>query len=323
MSENQNITDVNQESTSTASITETTTKPITKIGQVTIIGKPNAGKSTLLNSILGVKLSIVTPKPQTTRKNVLGIYSENNTQIIFVDTPGIIKPKYEMQNIMMNYVDRSLDETDVICIIIDLSEYKTDKEYFHSSVIEKINNAKKPVILLLNKIDTFLDIKSILPIMAKFQAEGIYKEIIPISARKSSNIDEVIKAIEKYLPEGHFLYDEETLSTQTERFFVSEIIREQIFLKFSEEIPYSTEISITEFKERENGKWFINAEIIVEKKNQKMIMIGKNGDKIKAVGEKAREAIEEHLQMPIYLELFVKVRDNWRENPTLLKSYGY
>ncbi len=323
MSENQNITDVNQESTSTSSITETTTKPITKIGQVTIIGKPNAGKSTLLNSILGVKLSIVTPKPQTTRKNVLGIYSENNTQIIFVDTPGIIKPKYEMQNIMMNYVDRSLDETDVICIIIDLSEYKTDKEYFHSSVVEKINNAKKPLILLLNKIDTFLDIKSILPIMAKFQAEGIYKEIIPISARKSSNIDEVIKAIEKYLPEGHFLYDEETLSTQTERFFVSEIIREQIFLKFSEEIPYSTEISITEFKERENGKWFINAEIIVEKKNQKMIMIGKNGDKIKAVGEKAREAIEEHLQMPIYLELFVKVRDNWRENPTLLKSYGY
>lgn len=323
MSENQNITDVNQESTSTASVTEPTTKAITKIGQVTIIGKPNAGKSTLLNSILGVKLSIVTPKPQTTRKTVLGIYSENNTQIIFVDTPGIIKPKYEMQNIMMNYVDRSLDETDVICVIIDLSEYKTDKEYFHSSVIEKINNAKKPVILLLNKIDTFLDIKSILPIMAKFQAEGIYKEIIPISARKSSNIDEVIKAIEKYLPEGHFLFDDETLSTQTERFFVSEIIREQIFLKFSEEIPYSTEISITEFKERENGKWFINAEIIVEKKNQKMIMIGKNGDKIKAVGEKAREAIEEHLQMPIYLELFVKVRDNWRENPTLLKSYGY
>ena len=320
MTENQNITDVNQE---TISKETTNTNTITKTGQVTIIGKPNAGKSTLLNSILGVKLSIVTPKPQTTRKTVLGIYSENNTQIIFVDTPGIIKPKYEMQNIMMNYVDKSLDETDVICVIIDLSEYKTDKEYFHSSVVEKIKNAKKPVILLLNKIDTFLDIKAILPIMANFQEEGIYKEIIPISARKSSNIDEVIKAIEKYLPEGHFLFDEETLSTQNERFFVSEIIREQIFLKFSEEIPYSTEISITEFKERENGKWFINAEIIVEKKNQKMIMIGKNGDKIKAVGEKAREAIEEHLQMPIYLELFVKVRDNWRENPTLLKSYGY
>lgn len=303
--------------------TDNTTSINTKMGQVAIIGKPNAGKSTLLNSILGVKLSIVTPKPQTTRKTVLGIYSEGNTQIMFVDTPGIIKPKYEMQSMMMDYVDKSLDETDVICLLVDLSDFKKDKEYFHCSVLEKVQKAKKPVILILNKIDTFTDIKSILPIMAEFQQVGIYNDIIPISARKSSNIDDLIKTIEKYLPKAPFLFDEETLSTQNERFFVSEIIREQVFLKFAEEIPYSTEISITQFKERENGKWFISADIIVERKNQKIIVVGKNGEKIKLVGEKARTAIEEHLQMPVYLELFVKVRENWRENPAMLRSYGY
>jgi GTP-binding protein Era len=272
---------------------------------------------------------------------------------MFVDTPGIIKPKYEMQSMMMDYIDRSLAETDVICLLVDLADLKREdsrreetkredtksenskgddkksidvksaKEYFHSSVIEKVKNAKKPIILILNKIDTFIDIKSILPIILHFQNEGIYDEIIPISARKTSNIDELIKCIEKYLPEAPFLFDEETLSTQNERFFVSEIIREQVFLKFAEEIPYSTEISVTQFKERENGKWFISADIIVERKNQKMIVVGKSGEKIKLIGEKARVAIEEHLQMPVYLELFVKVRENWRENPAMLRSYGY
>jgi len=295
----------------------------TKVGQVSIIGKPNAGKSTLLNSILGVKLSIVTHKPQTTRKRVLGIYSDEKKQIIFVDTPGIIKPKYEMQSIMMDYVNKSLEETDVILVLVDLSKYKSDSDYFHSDVIQKIVSAKKPVILLLNKIDVFEDVKDTLPIIAKFQSTGIYNEIIPISARKTANIDVVLDIIEKYIPLSPMLFDEETLSTQNERFFVSELIREHIFLKYAEEIPYSAEVVITEFKEREIGKWYIAAEIVVEKKNQKMIMIGKNGDKIKLLGEKARKSIEEHLQTPVYLELFVKVRDNWRENPNLLKSYGY
>lgn len=295
----------------------------TRTGQVTIIGKPNAGKSTLLNSILGVKLSIVTPKPQTTRKTVLGIYTEDNLQIVFTDTPGIIKPKYQMQSMMMDYVDRSLEETDVICLLVDLSEYKIGQEYFHSSVIEKIKRAKKSTILILNKIDVFKDIKSVLPVIAEFQKTGLYDEIVPISAKKSANTYQLIASIEKYLPEAPFLFDEDTLSTQNQRFFVSEIIREQVFFKFSEEIPYSTEVTITEFKERETGKWYISADIIVERKNQKMIVVGTNGEKIKELGEKARVLIEEHLQMPIYLELFVKVRDNWRENPNMLRSYGY
>ena len=255
-------------------ITNTAKTLNTKVGQVSIIGKPNAGKSTLLNSILGVKLSIVTHKPQTTRKRVLGIYSDDKKQIIFVDTPGIIKPKYEMQSMMMEYVNKSLDETDVILVLVDLSKYKSDVDYFHSEVTQKIVSAKKPIILLLNKIDEFTDVKETLPIIAKFQSTGIYNEIIPISARKTSNIDVVLDTIEKYIPLSPMLFDEETLSTQNERFFVSELIREHIFLKYAEEIPYSAEVLITEFREREVGKWYIAAEIVVEKKNQKMIIIG-------------------------------------------------
>lgn len=294
----------------------------TKAGFVTIIGMPNAGKSTLLNSILGDKLSIVTDKPQTTRKQVLGIRSDKNNQVIFLDTPGLLKPRYEMQRSMMRYVNDSLETADIITIIWDLEKDK-DKFDLLDRRFEFLGKIKKPKILLLNKIDTYDNIKEILPIIAKASEKGIFDEIIPISAIKNASVDEYLEVLKKYLPESPFYYDPELLSTQSERFFVSELIRENIFKRFREEIPYSTEVSIVEFKEREEGKWFISADIIVEKGSQKGILIGKKGAKIKEIGEVSRKAIEEHLQMPVFLELFVKVREKWRDKPNMLKNMGY
>jgi GTP-binding protein Era len=295
----------------------------TKAGYCAIIGKPNSGKSTLLNSITGAKLSIVTPKAQTTRKRVLGIFSSDTTQVIFLDTPGLLKPKYKMQDKMMDYVDTSTVEADVVTFIIDVEKFRDFKSYFKGEHLQKFMNINKPIIVLLNKMDLMIDKRNILPIIAEVNKNLKCHSIIPISALKNEHLDLFIKEIENFLPEGPFLYDPEQLSTLPERFFVSELIREVVFKKFYDEVPYSAEVNITEFKEREMGKWFISAEIIVERDTQKAMIIGKYGDKIKEVGELARNEIEKHLEMGIYLELFVKVRKNWKDNPTFLRSYGY
>ena len=294
-----------------------------KAGYLTIVGKPNAGKSTLMNAILGTKLSIVTQKQQTTRKPVLGIYTKDNCQIVFTDTPGILKPKYEMQRSMVAYIYSAIEDADIIAIIYDVVKFKYDGDHFPKDFIEAIKKSRKPVFLLLNKIDLLKDVKKVLPIIESFSKLGFFDEIIPISAIKEASIDVFLKTAEKYIPESEFYFDPEDLSTQSERFFVSELIREIVFKEYHEEIPYSTEVNIPEFKEREEGKWYISAEIIIERKSQKPIIIGAKGEKLKRVGERSRMAIEEHLQRPIYLDIFVKVRDKWRNNKTLLKSYGY
>jgi GTP-binding protein Era len=294
-----------------------------KAGYLTIVGKPNAGKSTLMNAILGTKLSIVTQKQQTTRKPVLGIYTKDDCQIVFTDTPGILKPKYEMQRSMVSYIFTAIEDADIIAVIYDVVKFRYDGDHFPKDFIEAIRKSGKPIFLLLNKIDLINNVKEVLPIIESFSKLGFFNEIIPISALKHASIDTFIKTAEKYLPESEFYFDPEDLSTQSERFFVSELIREIVFKEYHEEIPYSTEINIPEFKEREEGKWYISAEIIIERKSQKPIIIGAKGEKLKRVGERSRKAIEEHLQKEIYLELFVKVRDKWRNNKTLLKSYGY
>lgn len=295
----------------------------TKSGFVAIIGKPNAGKSTLMNSIIGEKLSIVTPKPQTTRKKVLGIHSTDDTQIVFFDTPGILKPRYEMHSAMMGYVEEALTSADVIMAIVDLERYEINKPYFHSSTLQSMKDSGKPVILVLNKVDTFEDKKSVLPIMSKFLAEGIFTEVVPISALESDNVPELVALITKYLPEHEFYYDPELISIQPQRFFVAEIIREHVFTNYEQELPYSTEVNIVEFKERETGKWYIHAEIVVERDTQKRIIIGEKGSGIKSLSESSRIDIERHLDMDIYLELFVKVREKWRNNKNMLKGFGY
>lgn len=294
-----------------------------KAGFVAIIGKPNTGKSTLLNSIIGSKLSIVTPKAQTTRKRVLGIFTEDATQMIFIDTPGILKPMHKLHESMLGYIEQSVNESDVILLLLDMKNLGDIDSYFTVHQLAAIKNSGKPVIALLNKTDLIGDKKQMLPLIHQLSQMDFIKEVIPISALKNQGIKEVLEIIAKFLPENEFYYDPELLSIQSERFFVSEIIRENVYNIFQKEIPYSTEIFIAEFKEREFNKWYISAEIIIERQSQKGIIIGAGGKKIKELGEKSRIEIEAHLEKEIYLELFVKVRENWRKKPVFLKSFGY
>ncbi len=297
--------------------------PKTKAGYIAIVGKPNAGKSTLMNSILDMKLSIVTPKPQTTRKQILGIFSNDSNQIVFIDTPGILKPKYEMHVKMMDFVENALESADAVVFIVDIKKYKTELDDQTLKFLTTVKKTNKPIIAILNKIDLYQDVKNVLPIISYYNDLDIFKEIIPISALKQTHIESLISTLIKYIPENEFYFDPEDISTLSQRFFVSEIIREQIFLSYSEEIPYSTEVVITQFREKAMGKWYISADIMVERKSQKIILIGRNGEKIKNTGEKARQAIEKHLEKAVFLELFVKVRENWRNNKTILKNLGY
>lgn len=295
----------------------------TKAGFVAIIGKPNAGKSSLMNALIATKLSIVTPKPQTTRKEIVGILTNDNYQIVFLDTPGHIKPKYKLQEVMMEYIPNSIVAADLILAVFDYENYLKTKK-LPLKDIEKLSEKNKvPKIAVLNKIDIAKKKAEIIPVLDEISNSNLFDEIIPISATLSQNLEELEKIIVKYLPTSQFYYDEESLSTLNSKFFAAEIIREKIFLNLEEEIPYSTEVQIQEFIEREKGKWFILADIIVEKPTQKQILIGKGGNMIKKISSEARLEIEKLLEYPVYLELFVKVRKDWRDNPTMIKSFGY
>lgn len=292
-----------------------------KCGFVSIIGKPNEGKSTLMNAIIGAKLSIITAKPQTTRKRILGIYTENDTQIIFTDTPGIIKPKYELQKRMMDYVDESIKESDLIIYLLsaDVLVKKDIPDY----MIDMLREYKNKKIAVINKMDLLENKKDVLPFIAKMYTLNLFEDIVPISAINNDNVDRLIEVIASKMPQHDFVYEEDMLSTQHQRFFVSEIIRETVFEEFKEEVPYSSDVQITEFKERDSGKWFIAADIVIERTSQKKIIIGENGSGIKKIGALSRVKIEEHLGTEVYLELFVKVRENWRDNKSKLKYMGY
>jgi GTPase len=293
-----------------------------RTGYVTIIGEPNVGKSTLLNSMLGAKLSIVTNKPQTTRKNVLGILSTDTAQIIFRDTPGVISPRYLLQEKMIGYVTTAVADADVLLLMLDASD--PDLERLASTPLGDVRDLNKPVILFLNKIDKLLDRKEVLPVMEKFTAMGIFREIIPGSGMHAQNTDRLAEVLTGYLPEGPPLYDPELLSEQPQRFFVAELIREQILKQYKQEIPYSVEVVIVQYKERPMPeKLFISAEIVVERDNQKGIIIGKGGEALRKLGSWARTHIEEFLEQPVYLELFVKVRPDWRQSESRLRSFGY
>jgi len=295
---------------------------IIKSGYVTIIGKPNVGKSTLMNSLIGSKLSIITNKPQTTRKKILGILSHENYQIIFLDTPGILHPEYMLQESMMQFVNRSVADADVLLFIIDVESDKDGTKLIADTTVNKILKKRKKKILLLNKIDLSNQL-TVEKIISNISEKNIFDKIIPISASNGFNLSSIINAIIEFLPEHPKYFPDDQLSDENERFFVSEIIREKIFEQYRDEIPYSTEVIIEEFKEREKGKNFIKAQIVIERETQKPIILGNKGDAIKILGKAARKSVEEFLQREVYLELFVKVKEKWRTNKILLKNYGY
>ena len=287
-----------------------------KAGFVSIIGKPNAGKSTLMNALVGEKMSIVTSKAQTTRHRIIGIVNEPDYQIVFSDTPGVIKPAYTLQESMMNFVQGSLIDADVILLVTDINE-----KYDESDVIDKLRKTESPVAILINKIDksTEDEVKN----KIAYWQETVKPEVVfAISALHGHNIQAVMQFILDRLPEHAPYYDKDALTDKSERFFVSEIIREKVFKLYEKEIPYSTEVVITSFKEEENITR-ISAEIIVERDSQKNIIIGKAGSMIKKVGTYARQDIEEFLQQKVFLELFVKVIPDWRKKANYLKRFGY
>ncbi|GAB4536631.1 MAG: GTPase Era [Thermodesulfovibrionia bacterium] len=288
-----------------------------KSGYVSIIGKTNVGKSTLLNQLLGLKLSIVTPKPQTTRRRVIGILNGDGYQIVFIDTPGIIEPRYTLQEVMMRYVKMAMEDADIILYMVDVSMDKSLKD-----VGEGLRQLYKPVILLLNKID-LIQKDSLLPLIDRYNKVYPFDAIIPISAIKGDGLERVVNELTRLLPEGHPYYPTDYITPTEERFFVSEIIREKVFLLYGEEVPYSIHVEIEEFKERQKGKDYIRAIIYVERESQKGILIGKGGEALKRVGKEARQEIEGFLGRPVFLELFVKVSENWRKKEARLREFGY
>ena len=287
-----------------------------KAGYITIIGKPNVGKSTLVNRLLGTKLSIVSSRPQTTRNRILGILTEGDYQCYFLDTPGLIQPHYALQTLLIDQIKKSIADADIILWVVDPSYKPSD-----APDDGLLDITSKPVLCIINKID-LIPRSKILPLIDTLRSHAV-KEIIPVSARTGMGFAELKKAIFSYLPEGPFLYPEENISDKPERFFVAEIIREKVFSLFHEEIPYSTCVVIDEFREREVGKDFIRAIIYVERKSQRIILIGKKGAMLKKVGEIARKEIEHFLGRPVYLELWVKIREKWRKNKAFLKELGY
>jgi GTP-binding protein Era len=296
-----------------------------RAGYIAIIGKPNVGKSTLMNRLLDFKLSIISPRPQTTRRRVMGIMNRDSYQIIFLDTPGLIDPKYRLQKVMGTFIESSIGDADILLYMVECKSEAEDSRLGIEEEINKlslINPQKKPVILLINKIDLYPK-EILLPLLNAYSEMYPFFKMIPVSALKKDGINELEKEMKSILPFHPPFYDPEVLTEQPERFFVAEFIREQIFLQFQEEIPYSTEVQIEEFRERDKGKNLIHAVIYVERDSQKGIIIGKNGSAIKEIGMKSRKAIENFLDRQVYLELRVKVSKNWRKNDQQIKRFGY
>ncbi len=288
-----------------------------KAGFVNIVGKPNAGKSTLLNALMGEKLAIVTQKAQTTRHRIFGIYNEEDVQIVFSDTPGVLDPKYGLQEKMMDFVKDSLQDADVFLFIVDITD-KTDPSEF---LIEKLNKIPVPVLILINKID-ISDQKAMEAVIDYWHQKIPKAEILPISAIEGVNTELILPKLKSLLPINPPYYDKTQYTDKPERFFVNEAIREKILLNYEKEIPYSVEVVTEQFIEKQ-GAIVIDSIIYVERETQKGIIIGHKGEAIKKVGTQARLDLEKFFDKKIHLNLFVKVKKDWRKNERDLKNFGY
>jgi len=287
-----------------------------KVGFVNIFGKPNAGKSTLLNALMDEKLAIVSSKVQTTRHRIKGILTEKDYQIVFSDTPGIIEPKYRLHEKMMDAVKNSLEDADVALLIVDVNEDLKECDGIFTALKLKV-----PTIVVVNKIDRASQEK-IKTTVDFFSNNPYYKKVITISASSGINKKKFLKEILEFLPEGEPFFSGDEISDLQTKFFVAELIREKVFELFGDEIPYQATVVVNEFKEK-TTLTKITADIIVQRESQKAIMLGEGGKMIKRLGTESRKSIEDFIQQKVFLELFIKVRDKWRDNDTWLKEYGY
>lgn len=291
-----------------------------KSGFVTVIGRPNVGKSTLLNKIIGEKISIISDKPQTTRNKIQLVYTEDDFQIVFLDTPGIQMPKNVLGDYMLKISKSTLEEVDIITFMVDESLVTGRLDEY---ILKELRDISTPTVLLINKTDKLIE-EDVLKLIEKYNSMNIFKEIIPISAMNNDNIDKYIEVLRAMLPEGPQYFPDDMITDQPERFIISEIIREKALLNLDEEIPHGIFVGIEGIKERENKDLIdVFATIYCEKESHKGIVIGKNGRKLREIGQSAREDIEKLLGSKINLQIWVKVEKNWREKENKVKYFGY
>lgn len=298
-------------------------KTMHQSGFINIIGRPNVGKSTLMNALVGERMSIITNKPQTTRHRIIGLVSGEDYQMVFSDTPGFIEaPAYRMQEAMNRFVQTAFEDSDIMMFVTEPAEtYEAD-----DPLLEKLRAIEAPLFLVINKIDTISD-GEVLQLIKTWNERASFTETIPISALQRANTERLMELLLKYLPEGPAYYPKDQLTDRPERFFVGEIIREKILMLYQQEIPYSCEVLVTAYQEdtTNSGQPIvrISAEIYVARKTQKAIIIGKGGSAIKQLGTVARKGIEAWVEQKVFLELHVKVKDNWRDDERTLKHFGY
>mgnify|MGYP000721719428 FL=1 len=291
-----------------------------KSGFVTIIGRPNVGKSTLMNQLIGQKIAITSSKAQTTRNRIKTVYTSEEGQIVFLDTPGINKAKNKLGDYMLMAAERTLNEVDLILWLVEPTTFIGGGEQY---IIEKLQNVKTPIFLVINKTDVATE-EEILKAIVAYKDQCNFAEIIPVSALEGNNTDDLVHSIFKYLPEGPMYYDEDTVTDQPMRQIAAEMIREKALRRLQEEIPHGIAVTIEQMKERPDGSVMdIEASIICERESHKGIIIGKGGSMLKAIGSDARRDIEDMLEMKVNLKLFVKVRKDWRDSDLYMKNFGY
>ncbi len=290
-----------------------------KSGFVSVIGKPNVGKSTLLNALTGEKIAIMSNKPQTTRNTIKAVITNDECQLVLIDTPGIHKPKTKLGEYMVNVASETIKEVDLILFIVEAT---SQAESLDISIIEQLKQVKTPVFLILNKVDV-VDKEKLFSIIARYSEMMDFKAIIPVSALKKDGMDIILKEALKYIPEGEKFFPDDTLTDQPEKVIAAEMIREKVLLNLDDEVPHGVGVEVTSFKERADGLISIQATIFCEKNSHKGIIIGKQGAMLKKIGSAARFEIERLLDTKVFLELWVKIKPDWRNNDNMLKNLGY
>lgn len=290
-----------------------------KSGFIAIIGRPNVGKSTFMNTVIGQKIAIMSDKPQTTRNKIQGVLTRDDVQFIFIDTPGIHKPKHRLGDFMVRIAENTLNEVDVVLFVINAKEgYGKGDQY----IIDRLQKVKTPVFLVVNKID-LVHPDELLPLIEFYKEKYPFDEIVPISALEGNNVNHLLDEVKGYLPEGPQYYPADQVTDHPERFIISELIREKILHLTREEIPHSIAVDIENIEKRDSNAVFIQAVVVTERKSQKGILIGKQGSMLKQIGKNARQDIEALLGTKVYLELWVKVKEDWRNKPSQLNQFGF